>query len=571
MKQVMQTSLQAALLSAGLLLSGCGQILQSDSKETVDANQQPLSGEAEHMIIAEQQRQAIIKQSSLEWSAAPKKMTKMPYMQQRMQIDSIQPPAAMIDNENYSHNSDNPFTLVTEQSVSTFSIDVDTASYSNVRRILNQGSLPRHDAVRIEEMINYFSYDYPLPKNQPFSVYSEVGPSPYNAEKHLIHIGIQGEKLPASARPSANLVFLLDVSGSMNSANKLGLLKNALKMLSKQLSEKDRVAIVVYAGAAGTVLEPTSGDNSGAIIDALERLSAGGSTNGGRGIELAYRLARQSFIKDGINRVILATDGDFNVGMVNQQALKNRVEEQRKSGVELTILGFGRGNYNDALMQELAQNGNGNAFYIDNLNEARKVLVEELSSTLFTIANDVKIQVEFNPSKVSEYRLIGYETRALKRQDFNNDKVDAGDIGAGHTVTAIYEITLQGAENPTIDPLRYQAEDKKAATNHESNELAFVKLRYKEPKQSSSKLLQLPIKTEDIKTSMQATSETFQFSTAVAGFAQLLRGGENLADMDMKQIIALAQNSKGTDKHGYRSEFINMVKLADALAPKVAE
>ena len=364
--------------------------------------------------------------------------------------------------EKYSHVDDNPTKLVNQQPVSTFSIDVDTASYANIRRILNQGRLPRHDAVRVEEFINYFSYDYPQPafshqvrshqepsfpeplhqEQKPFSVYTEVAPSPFNKDKYLIHIGIQGKKIINSERPASNLVFLIDVSGSMNNPNKLGLLKNGLKMLTNQLNKQDKVAIVVYAGAAGTVLEPTSGDKHYAITDALARLSAGGSTNGGAGILAAYNLARQSFIDGGINGVILATDGDFNVGTVNQNALKNMVEEQRQSGIYLSILGFGRGNYNDALMQELAQNGNGNAYYIDTLNEDRKVLVEELSSTLMTIAKDVKIQVEFNPETVSEYRLIGYETRVLKREDFNNDKVDAGEIGAGHTVTAIYEISL---------------------------------------------------------------------------------------------------------------------------------
>jgi len=508
-------------------------------------------------------------------SAAAKISLQQPVLRHHSSSDISAQNTPLSNRENYAHKTDNPLNLVTEQPVSTFSVDVDTASYANVRRLLNQGALPPFDAVRVEEMINYFSYDYKQPETGPFSVYSEIGPSPFNAQKHLIHIGIQGDKQQNSSRPAANLVFLLDVSGSMNSADKLGLLKNSLKMLSKQLTENDSVAIVVYAGAAGTVLEPTKGDNNAAINEALTRLSAGGSTNGGAGIELAYRLAKQSFIKGGINRVILATDGDFNVGIVNQQALKNRIEQQRKSGVSLSILGFGRGNYNDALMQELAQNGNGNAFYIDNLNEARKVLVEELSSTLVTIAKDVKIQIEFNPELVSEYRLIGYETRALKRQDFNNDKIDAGDIGAGHTVTAIYEISLLGAANQSVDPLRYQsAQNKKqydpgSSKNRSAlNELAFLKLRYKLPEQNISKLIEIGINRADIKTSLQATSEAFQFSAAVAGFGQLLRGGEHLETMDIDKVITLAQQSKGLDKHGYRGEFINMVKLADALTPQ---
>ena len=501
--------------------------------------------------------------------------------------------------EKYSNQDDNATKLVNQQPVSTFSIDVDTASYANIRRILNQGTLPQYDAVRVEEFINYFSYDYPQPalsqpgiskqegsqQEQAFSVFTEVAPSPFNKDKHLIHIGIQGKKIINSERPASNLVFLIDVSGSMKNPNKLGLLKNGLKMLTNQLNKQDKVAIVVYAGAAGTVLESTSGDKHHAITDALARLSAGGSTNGGAGILSAYSLARQSFIEGGINRVILATDGDFNVGTVNPNALKNMVVQQRKSGIDLSILGFGRGNYNDALMQELAQNGNGNAYYIDTLNEARKVLVEELSSTLMTIAKDVKIQVEFNPETVSEYRLIGYETRALKREDFNNDKVDAGDIGAGHTVTAIYEISLINGKNKLFDSLRYSSLNSKTLGTNSSrnkseqvderellnNELAFLRLRYKLPEQDKSNLIEIPIKMSEIKSSFQGASNNFKFAAAVAGFGQLLRGGKNLSTMDLAEVISLAQNSKGADKNGYRGEFINMVKLAQALKPEVSK
>jgi Ca-activated chloride channel family protein len=341
-------------------------------------------------------------------------------------------------------------------------------------------------------------------------------------------------------------------------------------MLTNQLNKEDSVAIVVYAGAAGVVLKPTKGDNKPAIIDALSQLVAGGSTNGGAGIEAAYRLAQQSFIKGGINRVMLATDGDFNVGTVNNQALKNLIENKRKSGIDLSVLGFGLGNYNDELMQQLAQTGNGNAYYIDNLQEARKVLVEELSSTLFTIAKDVKIQVEFNPTIVSEYRLIGYETRALKREDFNNDKVDAGEIGAGHTVTAIYEISLTNGKNKANDTLRYQAKNavvKNAAENQ--NEFAFLRLRYKTPTESKSQLIEVPLLKSDIVESIVTTSNSYKFSAAVAGFAQLLRGGENLSTMNEKDIIDLAQQGRGEDVQGYRGEFINMVKLAQALSPQL--
>ncbi|MFT6925315.1 MAG: Ca-activated chloride channel family protein [Psychromonas sp.] len=595
MKYSTKKTVQVVALSSVLLLavSACEPNIEVDNPNNVNNGQikkQPLKKDQDILVDVADVREVDALKIAQPEKTSSLTTSKADYMESTTAKIALQPPAFRqhsIDNmtrqttsnrENYSHNTNNPFHLVTEQPVSTFSVDVDTASYANVRRILNQGTLPPFDAVRVEEMINYFSYNYAQPQSVPFSVYSEVGPSPFNAQKHLIHIGIQGDKQLDSTRPAANLVFLADVSGSMNSADKLGLLKNALKMLSKQLTEKDSVAIVVYAGAAGTVLTPTKGDNNVAISEALTRLSAGGSTNGGAGIELAYSLAKQSFIKGGINRVILATDGDFNVGMVNQQALKNNIVQQRKSGISLSILGFGRGNYNDALMQELAQNGNGNAFYIDNLNEARKVLVEELSSTLVTIAKDVKIQIEFNPELVSEYRLIGYETRVLKRQDFNNDKIDAGDIGAGHTVTAIYEISLRGSANQSVDPLRYQSLLNKKQSNAEPiensislNELAFLKLRYKLPEQSSSQLIEIAINRADIKDTLQATSEAFQFSAAVAGFGQLLREGEHLSTMDISKVIALAEQSKGVDQHGYRGEFINMVKLADALAPQLVK
>ena len=483
------------------------------------------------------------------------------------------PPASSVDREKYQPILENSVKLAIEKPVSTFSIDVDTASYSNIRRILNQGHLPQYDAVRVEEMINYFSYDYPQVSantEQPFSVYTEVAPSPFNVDKHLIHIGIQGKKIAKAQRPEANLVFLIDVSGSMNNVNKLGLLKNSLKMLIKQLDERDRVAIVVYAGAAGVVLEPTAGDNHHAITNALVNLSAGGSTNGGAGIQAAFSLAEQSFVKGGINRVVIATDGDFNVGTVNQQALKNLIEQKRKSGIALSVLGFGMGNYNDALMQQLAQNGNGNAYYIDTLNEARKVLVEEMSATLMTIAQDVKIQVEFNPTLISEYRLIGYETRALNREDFNNDKVDAGEIGAGHTVTALYEVSFVNANNRMIDDLRYQEAKQGDKIQHvnkdKSSELAFLRLRYKLPDQEHSKLIETPIVLDSVKTSLSVSSNNFRFSAAVAGFGQLLRGGKNLTTMTVEQVINLAQGAKGADKYGYRAGFINIVKLTDALA-----
>lgn len=488
---------------------------------------------------------------------------------------SIMPPnmhyltATGQNTEQYSHHDSNGIFIVTEQPVSTFSIDVDTASYSNVRRILNQGRIPRQDAVRVEELINYFNYQYPQATNAPFSISTEVGPSPFNADKYLLHIGVQGKTVPQTERPPANLVFLLDVSGSMNQANKLGLLKNGLKMLTKQLTAQDSVAIVVYAGAAGTVLKPTSGDNKTAIIDALVQLSASGSTNGEAGIEGAYRLAQQAFKTDGINRIILATDGDFNLGTVDHNALTSLIENKRKTGIELSILGFGTGNYNDELMQKLAQKGNGNAYYIDTLHEARKVLVEELSATLLTIAKDVKIQIEFNPTLVSEYRLIGYESRALKRSEFNNDQVDAGEIGAGHSVTALYEISFIESKNKANDALRFQPAAKSITTKQHTDEIAFLRLRYKPVNTEVSQLIQQPINKSTTKLTMASSSNSFQFSAAVAGFAQILRGDKNLSTMAYNDIIDLAQRSKGQDKYGYRAEFIKIVKLAQALAPSI--
>ncbi|MEE8482621.1 MAG: VWA domain-containing protein [Acidiferrobacterales bacterium] len=475
-------------------------------------------------------------------------------------------PSEVVDRENYAHFDENRIKLVSEHPVSTFSIDVDTGSYANVRRLLNSGRLPRKDAVRVEEMINYFSYNYPLPQNNrtPFRVTTEIAPAPWNKNKHLLHIGIKGYNVAASKLPPANLVFLVDVSGSMQSANKLGLLKSSLKLLTKRLRKRDRISLVVYAGASGVVLPPTAGNNTAAITAALDSLSAGGSTNGAAGIRLAYATAEQAFIKGGINRVILATDGDFNVGTVSFEALKNLVEEKRKSGITLTTLGYGSGNYNDHLMEQLADVGNGNYAYIDTLKEANKVLVSEMSSTLFTIAKDVKIQIEFNPDAVKEYRLIGYENRMLKREDFNNDKVDAGDIGAGHTVTALYEITLSGSRGHAIDPLRYRAAKKQKPGN--GGELAFLKIRYKAPGGYVSKLMQWPLKTADVGNNIRSTSDRFRFSAAVAGFGQLLRGGKYTNGFSLKDVHTLAANSRGKDKFGYRGEFLGLVSLADSIS-----
>jgi Ca-activated chloride channel homolog len=473
-------------------------------------------------------------------------------------------PSEPLNRENYAHFDDNPVKRVAEQPVSTFSIDVDTGAYANVRRFLNQGSLPVKDAVRVEEMINYFSYDYPWPKDKtrPFSVTTEIAPTPWSKDSHLLRVGLQGYDIAAEEMPAANLVFLVDVSGSMMTPDKLPLLKSGLKLLVQKLRAQDRVSLVVYAGNTGVVLEPTPGDQKGKILAALEGLTAGGSTNGGAGIKLAYAMAEQGFIKNGINRVLLATDGDFNVGTVSFEALKNMVEDKRKTGVSLTTLGFGTGNYNDRLMEQLADAGNGNYAYIDTLNEANKVLVNEMSSTLQTIARDVKIQIEFNPTAVAEYRLIGYENRALKRQDFNNDRIDAGDIGAGHTVTALYEITLAGGKGQTVDPLRYSPEK---ILKGNSDELAWLRLRYKLPGEERSRLIEQALKTGDIKAA-DKTSADFRFAAAVAAFGQTLRGGTYTGEFDFDDILKLAQTARGNDAFGYRGEFLTLVNLAKSLA-----
>jgi Ca-activated chloride channel family protein len=490
------------------------------------------------------------------YAPAAKRMVGMVYMpapMQRMPGD--------INRENYTHRDTNPVQRVSEQPVSTFSIDVDTGSYTNVRRMLNAGQLPPADAVRAEEFINYFDYGYTpsADREQPFSVTTELAPAPWNAKRWLLLVGIQGYRVPKAQIPASNLVFLIDTSGSMDEPDKLPLLKASLKQLVRELRPQDRVAIVTYAGYAGVTLPSTAGDQHATIDAAIDRLGAAGSTNGGAGIELAYAQAEQGFIKGGVNRVILATDGDFNVGTVNQQALKTTIEDQRTGGVALTTLGFGEGNYNDAMAVMLADAGNGSHHYIDSLQEGRRVLVDEMSATLLTIAKDVKIQVEFNPEQVQEYRLIGYEKRLLKREDFNNDKVDAGEIGAGANVTAIYEITPTGSAGARIDPLRYGGQ---AEAGKRGRELAFLRLRYKLPGQSQSKLIEQPIGTQ-----VEARpSERLRYAAAVAAFADALHGGKYLDGYGYTQIAKLANNARGDDADGYRAGFVQLVKLAEGLA-----
>ena len=469
--------------------------------------------------------------------------------------------------ENYQHFNDSNIFKSSDTPVSTFSVDVDTGAYSNVRRFLNQGQMPQRDAIRSEELINYFSYNYEYPenKNKPFSIHTEIAPTPWNKNSHLLHIGLQAYQSHNEQRPASNLVFLVDVSGSMHSRDKIQLLKSGLKLLVNNLQESDSISIVTYAGSTGVVLKPTNGDKTAEITMALDQLTAGGSTNGASGIKLAYQMAQQSFIKDGVNRIILATDGDFNVGVTNFESLKQIVEEKRKTGISLTTLGFGRGNYNDHLMEQLADVGNGNYSYIDNLNEARKVLVEEMNSTLNTVANDVKIQIEFNPDQVAEYRLIGYENRALKQEDFNNDKVDAGDIGENHTVTALYEVTFTESAVKQLDNNRYSSYASAAKANRHNDELAFLRLRYKKDSQSKSQLIEKPIYRHEVIKNIGQASNNFRFSASVAAFAQQLRGGKYLRDFSYNDILKLAKNSKGDDSFGYRGEFIQLVSLAKSL------
>lgn len=466
-----------------------------------------------------------------------------------------------VNTENYTHRDSNPVQLVSEQPVSTFSIDVDTGSYTNVRHMLNEGRLPPADAVRAEEFINYFDYGYtpPADREQPFSVTTELAPAPWNAKRQLLLVGIQGYRVPKAQIPASNLVFLIDTSGSMNEPDKLPLLQASLKQLVRELRHQDRVAIVTYAGHAGVALPSTAGDRHASIDAAIDGLGAGGSTHGSAGIELAYAQAEQGFIKGGVNRVILATDGDFNVGTVNQQALKTIIEDHRKSGVALTTLGFGEGNYNDAMAVMLADVGNGSHHYIDSLQEGRRVLVDEMSATLLTIAKDVKIQIEFNPAQVQEYRLIGYEKRMLKREDFNNDKVDAGDIGAGANVTAIYEITPTGSAGARIDPLRYANSSEPA---RRGDKLAFLRLRYKLPAQSRSRLIEQPIAAQ----TEARPSQRLRFAAAVGAFADALRGGRYLDGYGYTQIARLANDARGDDGNGYRAGFVQLVKLAAGLA-----
>jgi Ca-activated chloride channel family protein len=470
--------------------------------------------------------------------------------------------------EGYDNISENRFLKVSDNPLSTFSIDVDAASYSNVRRYLNQGQLPPAGAVRIEEMINYFHYDYPQPENEDrFSINTEISDAPWNKDHKLVMIGLQGKKIPVAGLPASNLVFLVDVSGSMDMPNKLPLVKASMKMLADQLREEDKVALVVYAGAAGLVLSPTSGADKTKIKDAIDNLQAGGSTAGGAGIRLAYKTAQEFFVKKGNNRVILCTDGDFNIGESSDDAMERLIEEERKSGVFLTVLGYGMGNYKDSKMQKLADKGNGNHAYIDGMSEAKKVLVNEFAGTLFTIAKDVKLQLEFNPAKVQGYRLIGYENRMLAKEDFNDDKKDAGELGSGHTVTALYEIIPVGVQDTflsKVDDLKYQKKKNSVTMAEHTNEILTVKFRYKAPDSDVSKLIEHPVMDKQIP--VTRASENFRFATAVAEFGMLLRNSPFRSKATFGNVIDLARKAKGFDEEGYRAEFIRLAENAQLLA-----
>lgn len=476
--------------------------------------------------------------------------------------------SAPSNDEEYSSYKENRFLTSKEQPLSTFSLDVDAASYSNLRRIINQGNIPPKDAVRIEELINYFSYNYPNPTGKdPVSISHEIASCPWDNAHKLIKIGVKACEIPSESLPASNFVFLLDVSGSMNCPNKLPLVKSSIKLLTNNLRKKDRVAIVVYAGAAGVVLESTEGTDKQKILEAVENLQAGGSTAGGQGIELAYQIAQKNFIANGNNRIILCTDGDFNVGVSSNEGLESLIESKRKSGIFLTALGYGMGNYKDSKLQILAQKGNGNHAYIDNIQEANKVLVNEFGSTMYTVAKDVKLQVEFNPQFINAYRLVGYESRLLNKEDFNDDTKDAGELGAGHTVTALYELIPVGVENKYggVDPLKYQKNEttNKKSTDISTEELLTIKLRYKEPQSDTSKKMEIPIMANEI---TNHPSPDFRFAMGIAMFGQLLKNSDFKGSATYEKVLEEINHGLGEDSHGYRREFVRLVESVKQLS-----
>ena len=532
-----------------------------------------VDAEGDELVLLEQQQEARRRVSSQRAIQGQTQLRKYEaaLMLHTLVLPRPAPPPIEADRESYGEINENPLKLVSQQPVSTFSIDVDTGAYANVRRFLLDGRLPPANAVRVEEMLNYFNYGYagPVHGNTPFSVTTELGVTPWNQSTRLLQIGVQGLRLKPHEVPASNLVFLIDVSGSMRSQAKLGLLKACLKMLTNQLRAEDRVTLVVYAGSSGVVLEPTPGNQKHKIVSALESLRAGGGTHGAAGIRLAYAKARQAFIPGGVNRVLLVTDGDFNVGTTNFDALKNLIKRERASGVSLTTLGFGTGNLNERLMEQLANVGNGNYAYIDSAREANKVLVQQMAGTLATIAKDVKIQIEFNPAVVSEYRLIGYENRQLRREDFRNDKVDAGEIGAGHSVTALYEVTLAGTDSGRFAPLRYQpngtskADAAGAGKVVRGTEMAFLRMRYKATGGSKSNLVVTPIAAPGHMSVNH--SGRFKLAAAVAGFGQLLRDGRYIQAFGFDDVVRLATAADVPDTDGYVAEFRQLANVAKAL------
>ena len=510
------------------------------------------------------------KEQIMPQAAAANKMMAMRHAEYAAETGSFRQEALSIrpaaDTERYQKQPDQPVKAVAQEPVSTFSIDVDTGSYANVRRFLNNGRLPPKDAVRIEEIVNYFPYNYPLPTGgYPFAVHTQTVDSPWQPEARLIKIGIQAQDLAKKELPPANLIFLVDISGSMNSPEKLPLVKKTLRILTEQLRPQDKVTLITYASGEELVLPPTSGRNKDEILRAINKLQAGGSTAGESALKMAYEQAQKAYVKNGINRILLATDGDFNVGVSSTNALKSMVAEKRKSGISLTTLGFGTGNYNEDMMEQIADAGDGNYSYIDNEKEAKKVLQHQLTSTLATVAQDVKIQVEFNPATVKEYRLVGYTNRTLRNEDFNNDKVDAGDIGSGHSVTAIYEIIPQGKQG-WLNESRYQ---KAPAASGGKNEYAFVKVRYKLPGQSTSKLIEQAVPAVSIPLA-QADEDT-RLALAAASYAQALRGGEYNGKLDWDVIEQMAKQAKGKDPFGLQEEFVELVKIAKSLSSKQAQ
>ncbi len=559
-----------------LVLASCASNKKSIGSKNDPGTSYPPPATRDQMVLSEQEAlPAEIAPSVRRGKKAMKHRMAGNSISSDMYIDdrSLQPtqvhpgdvPQVPHNTEDYKRIYENDFVSPSVEPLSTFSIDVDVASYANMRRFLNQSQMPYPDAVRIEEMVNYFSYNYEAPKGgDPFSIYTEVAGCPWNEEHKILHIGLQGKKIETEDLPNSNLVFLFDVSGSMNSPDKLPLLKSAFRLLVNELKSEDRVSIVVYAGAAGMVLPSTSADEKATILEAIEKLNAGGSTAGGEGIQLAYKVAKEHFIKGGNNRVILATDGDFNVGPSSEGALVRMIEEKRKDGIFLSVLGFGTGNYKDSKMEMLADKGNGNYAYIDNILEAKKVLVSEMGGTLFTIAKDVKLQLEFNPAHVKGYRLIGYENRILAAQDFNDDKKDAGELGAGHTVTALYEIVPPEAktEIASVDELKYQAQKSEKNSANDS-ELLTVKFRYKNPDEETSKLLEHPVSNKS--SSFEKSSEDFRYSLSVAAFGMLLRDSKYKGNSSYEMVIAWAKGAKGKDENGYRTECIQLMEKAQLL------